>query len=92
MEHSIHVAGGHFIKGISPTPSRSAAQKTKDKEVDVGEDGEDGTEFEAGDTIGKALALVTQASSLSITKGLISNVALIDSEVTTGTRVFSPSV
>jgi hypothetical protein len=92
MEHSIHVAGGHFIKAISPVSSRSITQKSKDRVGEREDDEEnDGTEFDAGDTIGKALALVTQARSLSIIGGMVLTV-LIDPEVTTGTRLFPPSL
>jgi hypothetical protein len=68
MEHSIHVAGGHFIKAIRPTSSRNVFQKAKDGAGDYEDDGEDGAEnsgveFDVGDTTGKALALVTQAGS-----------------------------
>jgi hypothetical protein len=57
MEHAIHVAGGHFIRTIGPTSTRTV---TRDDE-DHGEDG--GVDFDVGDTVGKALALVTQVSS-----------------------------
>jgi hypothetical protein len=89
MEHSIHVSGGHFIKGVGPTSSRKILKKVKvasrnaqgddedldafdvhsDSDGDSGDDDDengpgdgnsDGIEFDAGDTVGKALALVTQ--------------------------------
>jgi hypothetical protein len=97
MEHSIHVAGGHFIKAIGPTSSRNVIRKVKDafknaggddsnldvdqlgveldgvgdREDDDGEDGAEngGVEFDVGDSVGKALALVTQAGSLSVVLG-----------------------
>lgn len=79
MEHSIHVGGGHFIRGVGPTSSRNSRKKGKKPATDPydmdGEDvsgDEDDTgnanddsvaEFDAGDTVGKALALVTQVST-----------------------------
>jgi hypothetical protein len=79
MEHSIHVGGGHFIRGVGPTSSRNSRKKGKaaanlsgmdsdgggvsGDEDDTGNANDDGVaEFDAGDTIGKALALVTQVS------------------------------
>jgi hypothetical protein len=81
MEHSIHVASGHFIRGVGPTffePSRKKGKAVaasnnmdadggelsgdEDDTIDTGND--DGVaEFNAGDTVGKALMLVTQAST-----------------------------
>jgi hypothetical protein len=79
MEHSIHVGGGHFIRGVGPTSSRNCRKKGKaaanpsgmdsdgggasGDEDDTGNANDDGVaEFDAGDTVGKALALVTQVS------------------------------
>ena len=88
MEHSIHVGGGHFIRGVGPTSTRKILKKVKvasgsrqadsrdSDDEDLNEDqedtrgsGDDGDEehsvkFDAGDTVGKALALVTQVRAL----------------------------
>ena len=68
MEHAIHVAGGHFIRAIRPASSRTVTQKAKESVADRDDDGDDGpdsgTDFDVGDTVGKALALVTQVSSI----------------------------
>jgi hypothetical protein len=70
MEHAIHVAGGHFIRAIRPASSRTVTQKGKESVADRDDDGDDGpdssTDFDVGDTVGKALALVTQVSSYPI--------------------------
>jgi hypothetical protein len=82
MEHAIHVAGGHFIRGVGPTSSRKVLKKVKaahrnasgdasdedlDSDVDLeraaNSDDED-NQFDTGDTVGKALALVTQVGAL----------------------------
>jgi hypothetical protein len=75
MEHSIHVSAGHFIRGVGPTSSRNVRKKVKAAGAsDVDSDGDnvrsddDGNgndnalEFDVGDAVGKALALVTQVS------------------------------
>jgi hypothetical protein len=121
MEHSIHVAAGHFIKAIGPTSSRNVIRKVKkafknagvdDSNLDVEQlgmeldevgdreddrddgDGNDSVEFDVGDTVGKALALVTQAGSLFISFETLSNykMVLTDPKVTTSTRIFSTSL
>jgi hypothetical protein len=78
MEHAIHVSAGHFIKAVGPTSSRKIRKRVKDADVNsdvdsggpLGDSGDEGNglDFDAGDTVGKALALVTQVclSSLSL--------------------------
>jgi hypothetical protein len=62
MEHSLHIATKHFIESISPRSRKKANNE------DVGEDSnsEDEDELEAGDSLGKALALVKQVSFLLV--------------------------
>ena len=70
MEHAIHVSAGHFIKAVGPTLSRKIRKRVKEADVnsDVNSDGPlgdsgdegNGLDFDVGDTVGKALALVTQ--------------------------------
>lgn len=76
MEHTIHLAAGDFIKAIGPksktwTKNHTASVEDSDEgEVDWNQlellsdeqAVDDETEFTAGDTLGKALALVNQVS------------------------------
>ena len=84
MEHAVHLAAGHFIKGIAPTSAQALIKKVKQAvqsgnidDVDLDDidihryDGDDGhgedldesdVDFEVGDAVGKALALVMQAN------------------------------
>ena len=103
MEHSIHVAGRHFIRGVGPTSSRNSRQKGKKAAVDpydtdggepsgdeddTGNVDDDGVaEFDAGDTVGKALALVTQVSRAPAHSHAWSNTVSEDPKVSTSTRV-----
>ena len=52
MEHALHLAVKHFVESVSPTPASTLLNQKEDEE----EEGD----FEVVDTIGKALALVTQ--------------------------------
>lgn len=122
MEHSIHVAGGHFIKAIGPTSSHNVIRKVKKAfknaggdnsnpdveqldvpmELDGAGDNEDvrdngaendGVEFDVGDTVGKALALVTQAGSLSISHEILKfKMVLTDPKVAASTHIYSTSL
>lgn len=60
MSHILHLGSKSFLSAVNPT-SRSALSK-RNQDNDSEEDNNDdlGTEFEAGDVLGKALALVTQ--------------------------------
>jgi hypothetical protein len=64
MEHSLHVAVKHFVEKLAPH-SRKKANVGSDNE-DAGEDSntDDNDDLEPGDSLGKALALVKQVSSL----------------------------
>jgi hypothetical protein len=64
MEHSLHLAAKHFIQSIAPHFSRAAdALGANNEEAD--EDDEDNNDnLEASDLLGKAIALVKQASCL----------------------------
>jgi hypothetical protein len=53
MEHALHLAAKHFVEAVGPTTGN--CPHNSDEE-------DDGEEFEVADTIGKALALVTQVS------------------------------
>lgn len=71
MKHVIHVSAGHSIKAIGPMSSQKIHRWVKDAEVetdinsdgllgDSGDEGDRGVDFDVGDTVGKALVLVTQ--------------------------------
>jgi hypothetical protein len=67
MEHSLHLAAGHFISVIGPTPATKVLKKVRglNLEATLGDDsGDEGdnedVEFDVADTLGKALALVQQ--------------------------------
>jgi len=87
MEHAVHLATSHFIKGLAPTlvqalikMVKQAVQSGHIDDLDLNEinqdlEGYDGdvdehqedldvsdVDFEVGDAVGKALALVTQAN------------------------------
>jgi len=53
MEHALHLSAKHFVEAVGPT--------TRNRLHDSDEE-DDGEQFEVADTIGKALALVTQVS------------------------------
>ena len=105
MEHAIHVAGGHFIRGVGPTSSRKVLKKVKavhrnasgdasdedlDADVDLenaaNSDDED-NQFDTGDTVGKALALVTQVGALEPFRLCWTNVISTDPNVAASTRI-----
>jgi hypothetical protein len=67
MEHSLHLAAKHFVQTIAPHSSRKADNPGTDTEDDhVSDNGEDddddGDDVDAGDSLGKAIALVKQVS------------------------------
>jgi hypothetical protein len=107
MEHSIHVSAGHFIRGVGPTSSQNIRKKVKAADMsDMDSDGEDARsdddgngddnnnalEFDAGDAVGKALALVAQVSGTPTRMLYCSNTGLADSNVPTGPRVLPTEV
>jgi hypothetical protein len=59
MEHALNLGAGHLIKGVAPTPAHTLSHR---EGRDDGEGDEDGANvvLETGDSLGKALALVTQ--------------------------------
>lgn len=59
MEHALHLAAKHFVEEVAPTPA-SALHK---KAAEDSDDEDENVEFDVADTVGKALALVTQVSS-----------------------------
>jgi hypothetical protein len=72
MEHSLHLGARHFVEEVAPMSAHAVLKKVQG--VDVRSDDEyieeelgtlddednDGGSFTVGDTVGKALALVTQ--------------------------------
>jgi hypothetical protein len=75
---------------LSDTDTRSnLGDSGDDDETRDGNSG--GVEFDAGDTVGKALALVTQVG-LAPASLHCSNMVFTDSKVATGTRLFPTSV
>lgn len=73
MEHAIHLCAGHFIADISPSSVSAIIKKMRKfrhqeaEDIDNGSDNDDEVDdavsFDAGDAIGKGLALVKQVSS-----------------------------
>jgi hypothetical protein len=66
MEHSLHLAAKHFVETIAPHHKKhgtSAGDNEGDSASDGGEDDDDDDEaIDAGDSLGKAIALVKQVS------------------------------
>lgn len=66
MEHSLHLAAKHFVQTIVPHHQKkgtTAADSEDDSASDGGEDDDhDGEAVDAGDSLGKAIALVKQVS------------------------------
>jgi len=56
MEHALHLAAKHFVEKVAPTSSSALHVKA----AEDGEEGEGEGVIDVADTIGKALALVTQ--------------------------------
>lgn len=50
MEHSLHLAASHFVANIAPVKAMN----------NLNLEGDDGDEYDVGNAIGKALALVQQ--------------------------------
>jgi hypothetical protein len=65
MEHSLHLAAKHFVQTIVPL-SKKRGTSGADEEGDSASDGEDNDgndeDIDAGDSLGKAIALVKQVS------------------------------
>jgi hypothetical protein len=64
MEHSLHVAAKHFVETVAPTSS-SSIRKNRGAGDESGSESDDLDDLNAGDSLGKALALVNQVSSHS---------------------------
>jgi hypothetical protein len=65
MEHSLHLAAKHFVQSIAPCSSKKADNLDTDTEDDpVPDNGEDDDDddIDAGDSLGKAIALVKQVT------------------------------
>jgi hypothetical protein len=57
MEHALHLAAKHFVEEVAPTPASVLIKNATDDDDD-----DEVTDFDVADTVGKALALVTQVS------------------------------
>lgn len=58
MEHALHLAAKHFVEAIAPTSASDIRRKAA---VAVHDDSDpEDTNTDVADTVGKALALVTQ--------------------------------
>ena len=93
MEHSLHLGAGHFVRGVAPTSSCEILKKAQHEDVDgaaTGDDSED--EFEAADSIEKALALVNQVSLLIFKTFLHFKHLWADPQVTTSSSLFKSHV
>src|ERR1700761_940856 len=66
MEHSLHLAAKHFVQTIAPHHTKhnaSTGDDEGDSASDGGEDNDNDNEaVDAGDSLGKAIALVKQVS------------------------------
>ena len=62
MEHSLHVAAKHFVETVGPT---SSIRKNGGADNEFSSESDDIDNLNAGDSLGKALALVKQVSSHS---------------------------
>ena len=71
MEHSLHLAAKHFVQAVAPHCKKRGASATGSDGEDDGDDGDDEDDNEeddnndnevidAGDSLGKAIALVKQ--------------------------------
>ncbi|KAG1824515.1 uncharacterized protein BJ212DRAFT_1295664 [Suillus subaureus] len=58
-EHALHLAAKHFVEEVAPTPA-SVLLKNTTTANDDDDDKDKETDFDVADTVGKALALVTQ--------------------------------
>lgn len=77
MEHALHLAAKHFVEAVGPT----AGNHLHDPDEE-----DDSEEFEVADTIGKALALVTQVSLL-LFSSFSADAIYVDSQVAPSTRL-----
>jgi hypothetical protein len=61
MEHALHLAAKHFVEDVAPIPA-SILNKNVTDDDDDNNNNDETTEFEVADTVGKALAFVTQVN------------------------------
>jgi hypothetical protein len=61
MEHALHLAAKHFIEDVSPTLASILNKKMTD-DNDNDNDDDEMTEFKVANTVGKALAFITQVN------------------------------
>jgi hypothetical protein len=67
MEHSLHLAAKHFVQTVAPRWTRKGTISGADNEdqtpgADEDEEDNEDDAIEAGDSLGKAIALVKQVS------------------------------
>jgi hypothetical protein len=63
MEHSLHLAAKHFVQTIAPHhKKRGTSGADEGDSASDGEDDGDDVAIDAGDSLGKAIALVKQVS------------------------------
>jgi hypothetical protein len=61
MEHSLHIAAKHFVETVAPASAASIRQNAGGGDESDSES-DDLADLAAGDSLGKALALVKQVS------------------------------
>ena len=77
MEHALHLGAGHFMASIAPANpgGRDGGDEDNDEEFDI------------GDTVGKALALVSQVRSTPLSSKFILTISS-DTEVSSSLGLF----
>jgi len=62
MEHALHLSAKHFVDAVAPTSASDICRKaaTELEEYDDNDPEDTNTDSDVADTVGKALALVTQ--------------------------------
>jgi hypothetical protein len=91
MEHSLHLAAGHFIAEIGPTAAAEVIKKVRGATVEDDNEGED-TEFDIADTLGKALALVQQVSLSSSVFSVLTDNGRQDTKISSSPCVLQTDV
>jgi hypothetical protein len=64
MEHALNLGAGHLIKGVAPTPAHTLSHREGRDDDGEGDDDGANVAYETSDSLGKALALVTQVIDL----------------------------
>lgn len=66
MEHSLHIAAKHLVQKVAPRTSKKGDTGPNSEDGGVSDadedDDDDDDDLEAGDSLGKAIALVKQVS------------------------------